>query len=51
MTGHCGTVGLYRLRWNGTELITEELTASKGSTLIGQWEHVTFALAGIQEVP
>jgi len=44
-------VGLYRLHWDGATLRTEELPASSDSATIGQWEHVTFARAGIQEVP
>jgi hypothetical protein len=44
-------VGLYRLYWDGSALRTEELSAASGSASLGQWEHVTFARAGIQEVP
>ena len=44
-------VGLFHLRFDGTNLVTEELTASAGSASIAQWEHVTTAAAGIQEVP
>ena len=45
------SVGLFHLRYDGTGLVTEELTAASGSATIGQWEHVTTAAAGIQEVP
>jgi hypothetical protein len=44
-------VGLYILRYNGSSLEVTELTAAPGSASIAQWEHVTFANAGIQEVP
>ncbi len=45
------SVGLFHLRWDGTDLVATELRASSGSATIGQWEHTTFAMAGIQEVP
>lgn len=45
------SVGLFRLWWDGSALRTEELRADPSSATIGQWEHVTFADAGIQEVP
>lgn len=45
------SVGLYHLRFDGTDLVVEELQASSGSASLGQWEHVTTAAAGIQEVP
>ncbi|GDX83079.1 hypothetical protein LBMAG42_48900 [Deltaproteobacteria bacterium] len=45
------SVGLYRLYWDGVDLRTVELTAAAGSDTIGQWEHTTFADAGIAEVP
>lgn len=45
------SVGLYHLRYDGTVLVAEELTAASGSASLGQWEHVTTAAAGIQEVP
>jgi hypothetical protein len=45
------SVGLFRLWFDGTGLRTEELQAASGSARLGQWEHVTFANAGIQEVP
>lgn len=44
-------VGLYRLYWDGVRLKVAELTAASGSASLGQWEHVTFARAGIQEIP
>ncbi|MBM4389958.1 MAG: hypothetical protein FJ090_02440 [Deltaproteobacteria bacterium] len=44
-------VGLYRLYYDGTDILVEELSAAPASATIDQWEHVTFALAGIQEVP
>lgn len=47
---HSG-VGLYVLRWDGADLVTTELTAEPGSATLGQWEHVSFAAAGIVEIP
>lgn len=45
------SVGLYRLWWDGTELQADELLAAGDSAAISQWEHVTFAAAGIKEIP
>ncbi|MFM2248698.1 MAG: hypothetical protein RL071_4773 [Pseudomonadota bacterium] len=47
---HSGA-GLYRLWWDGSTPRVEELTATSGGPTLGQWEHVTFARAGIKEVP
>lgn len=33
------------------QFTTTSLTAAFGSTGLGQWEHVTFARAGVQEIP
>ena len=46
-----GTSGLYRLRWTGTELTAEPFPLGPASALPSSWEHVTFADAGIREVP
>jgi hypothetical protein len=46
-----GHSGLSRLLWDGSSLVTEEFTIGAGSPVIGQWEHVTFAPAGIREIP
>lgn len=46
-----GTSGLFRLQWNGTALEAQPIPVKAGSAPIGQWEHVTFAPAGIVEVP
>ena len=46
-----GTSGLYRLFWTGTELLAEPFPLAAGSETPSQWEHVTFADAGILEVP
>ncbi len=43
--------GLFVLSWNGSTLVTEQLTLNAGSAPVGQWEHVTFAPAGIVEIP
>ncbi len=45
------SVGLFRLYWDGVDLQTVELTADPSSATLGQWEHTTFADAGIVEVP
>lgn len=48
-----GSVGLYRLKWDPMQkkLLTEELVTTSDSSSIGQWEHVTFAPAGLVEIP
>jgi hypothetical protein len=46
-----GSTGLFRLFWNGSSLVADPIGAEPGSTSLGQWEHVTFTSAGIQEVP
>lgn len=46
---HAGT-GLYVLRWDGAALVATEIPVAPGSATVGQWEHVTFAPAGIVEV-
>jgi hypothetical protein len=43
--------GLYRLYWTGTELRVDEFELTPESVVPSQWEHVTFAAAGIVEVP
>lgn len=45
------SAGLFRLHWDGVSLSAPELALSAGSADPGQWEHVTFAPAGIREVP
>jgi hypothetical protein len=47
---HAGT-GLYRLQWDGQALQAVEVPVTSGGPVIGQWEHVTFAPAGIAEIP
>jgi hypothetical protein len=46
-----GATGLYRLRWTGDTLLAEMFSLVEGSAYPAQWEHVTFAGAGIREVP
>lgn len=46
-----GATGLFRLFWDGANLRTEAFTLAAGSFVPGQWEHVTFAPAGIKEIP
>lgn len=43
--------GLYRLLWDGTSIVAQEIPLSPTSAIPGQWEHVTFAGAGIVEIP
>ncbi len=43
--------GLFRLFWDGSSLQTAAITLDAGSAIPGQWEHVTFAPAGIREIP
>jgi hypothetical protein len=43
--------GLHRLYWNGSSLVAEPLGLKSGSATPAQWEHVTFAPAGIVEIP
>ena len=45
-----GGTGLFRLYWNGSALATEAINAASGSTALAQWEHVTFARAGVREI-
>lgn len=42
---------LFRLFWDGTTLSAQPIPLSAASFVPGQWEHVTFAGAGIQEIP
>jgi hypothetical protein len=46
-----GTSGLFRLKWDGAAIIAQPLPLGAGSAEVGQWEHVTFAAAGINEIP
>lgn len=39
--------GLFRLVWDGSALVVNELTLAPGSEVPGQWEHVCFSPAGI----
>lgn len=42
---------LFRLLWDGSQLIAQEIPYTQLSAIPGQWEHVTFATAGIKEIP
>lgn len=46
-----GGSGLFVLTWNGSDLQAQQLALSATSAPVGQWEHVTFAPAGIVEIP
>jgi hypothetical protein len=43
--------GLFILRWDGASLAAQPIPLSAESQIPAQWEHVTFAPAGIVEVP
>jgi hypothetical protein len=42
--------GLFVLSWNGTSLVTTALALDPASAAVGQWEHVTFAPAGLGSI-
>ena len=46
-----GTSGLSVLRWDGAMLTAVPIPLDPTSATVAQWEHVTFAPAGIVEVP
>ena len=46
-----GTSGLFRLKFDGQSLVAEAVPLGGGSAEVGQWEHTTFAAAGIVEIP
>jgi len=46
-----GGSSLFRLQWNGSELVAQEIPVADGSATLGQWEHTTFAPAGVAEIP
>ena len=46
-----GTSGLFVVRWDGMTLSAQPVPLAPASATVGQWEHVTFAPAGIVEVP
>ncbi|HHH12225.1 MAG TPA: hypothetical protein ENK23_09175 [Sorangium sp.] len=48
--GHTGS-GLFRLQWDGQALVAAELAITADSAVPLQWEHVTFAAAGVKEIP
>ena len=45
-----GTSGLFRLQWTGTALMAVPIPLDPTSATVGQWEHVTFAGAGVGEI-
>jgi hypothetical protein len=45
-----GTSGLYRLQWTGTALEVVAVPLDPTSAMVGQWEHVTMAGAGVGEI-
>lgn len=45
-----GQSGLFRLFWDGSTITAQPVPLGPGSAPIGQWEHVTFAGAGIREI-
>jgi hypothetical protein len=46
-----GTSGLARLKWDGASIVAEPVPLGAQSATVGQWEHTTFAAAGIAEIP
>ncbi|MBK9036832.1 MAG: hypothetical protein IPL61_37215 [Myxococcales bacterium] len=46
-----GASGLFRIYWDGVTLSAQALPLDPGSATVGQWEHNTFANAGIAEIP
>ena len=46
-----GVSGLWTMSHVAGALVTEQITLAAGSFNPGQWEHVTFASAGIVEIP
>jgi hypothetical protein len=47
-----GSSGLYRLSWDGATFTAQPVPLSASSAAVTpQWEHVTFAAAGIVEIP
>jgi hypothetical protein len=45
-----GTSGLFRLQWTGTALQAVAVPLDPASATVGQWEHTTFAGAGVGEI-
>jgi len=45
-----GGSSLFHLEWNGSSLVTTQVALDFGSEVPSQWEHVTFAPAGIVEI-
>lgn len=46
-----GSSSLFRIKWTGSQVVAEEAPLAPSSAVVGQWEHVTFAGAGIVEIP
>lgn len=46
-----GTSGLFRLKWDGKNVVGQPIPLAPSSASVGHWEHVTFAAAGIAEIP
>ena len=46
-----GTTGLFRVYWDGNALSAQPFPLGASSATVGQWEHTTFAAAGIVEIP
>jgi hypothetical protein len=46
-----GNAGIFRLHWDGTQLLTTPFQVGIGSAPVGQWEHVTFAPVGVVPFP
>lgn len=46
-----GSTSLFRIKWDGAKVVAEQVPLAPTSATVGQWEHVTFAGAGIVEIP
>jgi hypothetical protein len=46
-----GGSALFDLHWNGSALVADPINLTPDSAIPSQWEHVTFAPAGIVEIP
>lgn len=45
-----GTSGLFRLQWDGTNVVATPVPLAAGSATVGQWEHTTLANAKVVEI-
>jgi hypothetical protein len=43
--------GIFRLKWDGSQLVAQPIVLTPQSAPVKDWEHATFASAGIVELP